>query len=471
MNPVKKANILFQSGSFREALDLYREAADRYGYKYLGSNIELCKKRVNAGKSISDDHFEYPLSKPSVAVLITGKENLKYYPKFSLARNLPFNLRIYFNTSDGIRPLHDIELLDLPENILYPLDRETVALPESDFAVTLAEDEILSEKDLVKFIEYKTGIRDNNPTPLVEIKVQRNRVIPGRVSVIIPTYKRPKNLRNALMSVLEQDYKDIEIIVISDNGLDSEYNAETREIVNALKDTSDHCEVILLEHSVNRNGAAARNTGILYSSGEYICFLDDDDIYLPGRLSKSIEVLISKKKTVGAVYCGYLWRNSTETNPDRFKPGNLTREILLMEYDSHYLHTTTATYRREAVLNLNGFDETYGRHQDLEFNLRFFDQYGMGVVEEALVRLRLELTDVCNQVFDMDLLHLKSKFLSRFKYLIESFPPDAQKDIYAAHHDSAFRQNSKKDEAVEYYKNRFHDYSAQALFGLLGKDK
>jgi hypothetical protein len=69
----------------------------------------------------------------------------------------------------------------------------------------------------------------------------------------------------------------------------------------------------------------------------------------------------------------------------RYIEGNLTLEILQLDYKKHYLHTNTATYKREAYVNLNGFDESYRRHQDLEFNLRFFEMYEMKAVRQALV--------------------------------------------------------------------------------------
>ena len=114
--------------------------------------------------------FDYPLSKPSIAVLINSRENLKYYPYFSHTKDLPFDLRIYFNSTDGIRPLHSVELLDSPENVICPLENKPISIPESDFAATLDEDAIVSEADLIKFIAFKTGIRGDNPTSLAEIK-------------------------------------------------------------------------------------------------------------------------------------------------------------------------------------------------------------------------------------------------------------------------------------------------------------
>ena len=376
--------------------------------------------------------IDYLLSKPSIFILITSKNNLKYYSNFSKTKELPFNLRLFFNSGDGLRPLHNTESLNTAKNEILPLN-DHIILPESNYFVTLDEQKILTENDIVKFLEYKTGKREENTTPLKEIEVEQRKVIDGRVSVIIPTYKRPENLRKALESVVTQDYHDIEVIVVCDNGYGSEFNEETRQIVNSLKDSNSNCNVLFLEHSVNRNGAAARNTGIMNSTGEYICFLDDDDIYLPGRLSKSIEKLKTTKATVGAVYCGYLGFTSSKNDTERYRTGNLTFEILTLDFKKHYLHTNTATYKREAVLAINGFDETYRRHQDLEFNLRFFELYTIETIQEILVQIRPEHTKVDNMPYNADIMALKRKFLNQFSYIIDIYDRDLVEAIYKSH--------------------------------------
>lgn len=377
-------------------------------------------------------NFDYPLIKPSISVIITSKDNLKYYSNFSTSKNLPFSLKLFFNSSDGLRPLHNIELLDTVKNIIQPISND-IYIPESTYVVTINKDEILTESDLIKFLEYKLNIREKNRTPLREIEFLQREVIKDRVSVIIPTYKRPENLKNALTSVVIQDYPDIEVIVISDNGKDSEFNEETKQIVYSFYDQNPNCNVILLEHHINRNGAAARNTGIMHATGEYFCFLDDDDMYLPGRLSKSITKLKTTSKTTAAVYCGFLGWNSSKNDLNRYKTGDLTLDILLLNYKTHYLHTNTATYRREAVLRINGFDESYRRHQDLEFNLRYFEYYTTEAVKECLVRLRPAPSNINNTVHDLSMLELKEKILNQFSYTIQRYNDNTIASIYTAH--------------------------------------
>ena len=103
------------------------------------------------------------------------------------------------------------------------------------------------------------------------------------VSVIITTYKRAEFLERAIDSVLNQSYKDIEIIVVDDNGLNSPYSIYTQ---NVMKKYSSNDKIKYIQHKTNKNGAAARNTGIQASVGEYITFLDDDDFFLKNRISE-----------------------------------------------------------------------------------------------------------------------------------------------------------------------------------------
>ena len=376
------------------------------------------------------ENFDYPLNKPSISVLITNKENLKYYSNFSKTRQLSFDLRLFFNSHNGLHPLHNTNLLDAKENKIFPLD-EQFFVPSSDYLVKIEEDENLTENDIVKYIEYKQNIRKKNNTPLREIGTQRRKIQKDRVSVIIPIRKQPKDLKQALESVISQDYSSIEVIVVSYNENKSKYIKETRQIVTSFYGKNSNCNVVLLEQTGSTNEATVKNTGIMNSTGEYICFLNEDDIYLPHRLSKSIELLKSTNKTVGAIYCGYLGLDSQKNNLNRYKTGDLTLEVLLLDDQKHYLHTDTVTYKREAILSLNGFDESYLGYQDLEFNIRFFEQYTVDAVKEALVKIKVKSTD--HIADEVTLVESKQKFLNQFTYIIERYDNDLEKSIYEVH--------------------------------------
>ena len=101
------------------------------------------------------------------------------------------------------------------------------------------------------------------------------------VSIIIPTYRRWDFLFEAVKSVFNQTYKDWEIIIINDGGESPE-----GKIIDFLNDPNVH----YIEHQNNMGIASARNTGISKSSGDFIAYLDDDDIFYPNHL----EVLMNE---------------------------------------------------------------------------------------------------------------------------------------------------------------------------------
>ncbi|CAN2048791.1 Glycosyl transferase [Candidatus Magnetomoraceae bacterium gMMP-13] len=126
------------------------------------------------------------------------------------------------------------------------------------------------------------------------------------VSVIIPTYNRVKFLKDAIDSVLAQDYNDFELIVVNDGSTDS-----TPEL---LKSYGKRIKVI---HQKNKGVSAARNSGIAESCGEFTAFLDSDDLWLSEKLSVQS---IFFKKHPNALICQTeeIWiRNGTRVNPKK----------------------------------------------------------------------------------------------------------------------------------------------------------
>ena len=115
-----------------------------------------------------------------------------------------------------------------------------------------------------------------------------------RVSVIIPTYNRANMVGDAVQSVLEQSYADWELIVVDDGSQDN-----TRDV---LADYSD--PRIRYIYQENRKLPGARNTGIRAGTGEYVAFLDSDDLFTPGKLERQVAVL-DRSPDVGLVASGW----------------------------------------------------------------------------------------------------------------------------------------------------------------------
>ena len=110
------------------------------------------------------------------------------------------------------------------------------------------------------------------------------------VSVIIPTFNSGPYLREAIESVLNQDYTNLEVIVVDDGSTD-----------DSIGEISDLLSAIILIKMENNGAATARNAGILASRGEYIAFLDSDDIWKRNKLSKQISLM--EEDHLDLVYC------------------------------------------------------------------------------------------------------------------------------------------------------------------------
>jgi len=196
------------------------------------------------------------------------------------------------------------------------------------------------------------------------------------VSVIIPTYKRSDTLPRALESVLRSTWKSVEIIVVDDNNNGDEFRKKTEALMSGY--VTKYQNIIYLKHEVNKNGSAARNTGIRKASGKYIMFLDDDDEILPLKIEKQVEYLESHDESWGACYTSYsdykngkFFSGSAETSEGNLLINELARNL--------FVHAgSNLMVRHEVVTDLNGFDESFQRNQDVEFLIRLLKKYKLG---------------------------------------------------------------------------------------------
>ena len=184
------------------------------------------------------------------------------------------------------------------------------------------------------------------------------------VSVIITTYHNETYLPRAIESVLHQSYANIELIVVDDNPPDSQARVNTEAVMERYP------QAIYLRHPENRNGAAARNTGIRAANGQYIAFLDNDDIYFSNHIADCV-ALLAQKPDCNSVVCGVVkirggmcWEMIPAPTGDLYKE-LLFRETALGTGSNLFVST-------EAVRQIGGFDERFRRHQDVEFGLRYF---------------------------------------------------------------------------------------------------
>lgn len=227
------------------------------------------------------------------------------------------------------------------------------------------------------------------------------------ISVIIPTYNTKGGLQKSIDSVLSQTYKNIEIIIIDDNDPNSQYRKETENIMMKYQKIS---QVHYIKHDVNKNGAAARNTGIRASKGQYITFLDDDDKFLPEKIEKQYNYL-EKHPEHDAVYTQIIG----DKGVIRMTPfeGNCIVEILT---ERTRMFTSCLMLRRAAVETIGGFNESFRRHQDYELMVKYFHNgFTIGCIQEPLI---VYSTTGGNAVAGKGLEELKYKFLAQFDDVI-----------------------------------------------------
>lgn len=112
------------------------------------------------------------------------------------------------------------------------------------------------------------------------------------VSVVVPAYNAEKFIEDAIASVLMQDYANIELLLIDDGSSDNTFN-----ILKKHED-GERVKVLQHDHGENRGVSKTRKLGIDHANGEFIAFLDADDLFFPLKISKQVQVLLSDTSLV-----------------------------------------------------------------------------------------------------------------------------------------------------------------------------
>jgi glycosyltransferase involved in cell wall biosynthesis len=198
-----------------------------------------------------------------------------------------------------------------------------------------------------------------------------------KISVIIPTYERAASLARAINSVLEQTFRDFEIIIVDDASKDN-----TREVVKAIGDQ----RIRYLRHERNQKEAGARNTGVSNARGEYVAFLDDDDEWLPDKLRRQVDLLDRSPPYVGVVYTGSIKIDRGNGKTFRVTPtkrGNLFEELLI-----HNCVGTPSTIllKRKCFETVGLFDPNIVFGPDYDMWIRLAEKYHFECIPEPLIK-------------------------------------------------------------------------------------
>lgn len=208
------------------------------------------------------------------------------------------------------------------------------------------------------------------------------------VSVIVTTYGRDISILNdAVTSVLNQTYNNIELIIIDDNGQGSQLQ---KVICNYIKTLGE--KVRYIPNELNVGVQVSRNIGILASRGEYLAFLDDDDVWFPKKIENQINVIVQCNE-IGMVFCdGFYMKdvfhvsNQRDHNSDAFVK-NIDYEALLL---NDYIGTTSQALIRKRCLAKTGmFDVNLPARQDYDMWLRISKYFKIVGINEPLYYYRV----------------------------------------------------------------------------------
>lgn len=233
------------------------------------------------------------------------------------------------------------------------------------------------------------------------------------VSVVIPTYKRPEMVERAVKSVLNQNYENIETIVVND---DPETDLSHIENMNE--------QLQVLNHEKNKGACEARNTGINKSKGKYIGLLDDDDEYLEEKIEKQVRQLQEIPDDYGMVYSGVEEIKNGEVVNRKIRPGRrfLSRKREGWVYQEllrgNMIPAPTVLVKKECFEKVGGFDPEFESSQDLDMWMRISKEYKISKLDEALARYHLEGENRISKSLDKKI-QGKTKILEKYKEDIE----------------------------------------------------
>jgi glycosyltransferase involved in cell wall biosynthesis len=197
-----------------------------------------------------------------------------------------------------------------------------------------------------------------------------------QISVIIPTCNRPGLLPTAIRSVLGQSFNDFELVIVDD---------ASDESLDGVVETFQDDRVRWIRHEYRRGAAAARNTGIRNSDGEFVAFLDDDDEWYPEKLARQVSVLLRSHRDIGAVYTGYdVVDRDTGKVLSRMLPvhrGDVSSGLL---EGNCVGPTSTMLLRRTCFEDVGMFDETLPSFQEYDLWIRLSRAYQFDYVSECL---------------------------------------------------------------------------------------
>ncbi len=217
------------------------------------------------------------------------------------------------------------------------------------------------------------------------------------ISVIIPVYNGAKTIRQTIESVLNQTFRDFELIIVNDGSTD-----KTLEVISSFKDLRIH-----VFSYQNAGLSESRNRGIGLAAGEFLSFIDADDLWAPLKLEVELETLRGNPEASVV----YSWLDYIDENGDYLKmgchflfSGSVYKDLLLMNFVGS---GSNIMVRKQVLNSLDTFDETLDAAADWDFCLKLAECHRFVVVPLVHVFYRQSSNSMCSDVYRLEKACLK----------------------------------------------------------------
>lgn len=220
----------------------------------------------------------------------------------------------------------------------------------------------------------------------------------AKISVIIPVYNGEKTIAETVRSVLSQTFQDFELIIINDGSTD-----RTLEVISQ----NDESRIQFYSYS-NTGQGASRNRGIDRAKGDYLAFLDADDLWTPDKLEAQLKALESNPEAGVA----YSWTDFIDEGGNFLRPGshlNITGDVLPHLLLTNILENgSNPLIRREAIERVGNFDESLPPAEDWDLYLRLAAVYPFVVVPRSQILYRVYANSASTKVFHLEKVSVKT---------------------------------------------------------------
>lgn len=297
-----------------------------------------------------------------------------------------------------------------------------------------------------------------------------------KVSVIMPVYNAEKYIQEAINSILNQTFEDLEFIIINDGSID-----HTEELVNKYEDP----RIRFIQNKTNLGIAKTLNRGLDLANGEYIARMDSDDISMPERLAKQVDylehhpeicVLGTGIECFGACWDKYIFsKESTQLKVDLLFNNCLAHPSVMM---------------RSSILGKNGFyyDSAFSKIEDYDLWCRIVEHYHLASIPEVLLKYRVHPNQVTQTISQKKELQLRKLKMRQMRQLNMSLTSEGFEEYFLycqgklnANYDSIvklyyfFREIKRNNYVTKIYSHRYlsttlHSIIRSLLFKIPWKE-